>query len=127
MRGEKVFVRMTGALLAVALAFTGLPLAAQQGGVPVDQVHKGSLLVALTEVPVRDRVPGGGALYVKGQQTGTLRSGEIIVVDQEQMVPTLLGKQKWVYFSRSEKLSPSSGWVLVGNTGTTSGNFGAKH
>jgi hypothetical protein len=127
MRGTKLLVRMAGALLAGALTLTAVPLAAQQGGVPVDQIHAGSSLVALAEVPVRDRAPGGGALYVKGQQTGTLRSGEIIGVDKEQIVSTLLGNQKWVYFSRAEKLSPSSGWVLVGNAGTTSGTFGEKH
>jgi hypothetical protein len=127
MRGAKLLVRMAGVLLSVALTLTGVPVAAQQGGVPVDQVHAGSSLVSLVEVRVRDRVPGGGALYVKGQQIGALRSGEIIAVSNEQMVSTLLGNQKWVYFSRSEKPSPSSGWVLVGSAGTTSGNFAAKH
>ena len=126
MRGAKLLVRLAGALLGVALTLTGVP-AAQQGGAPVDQVHAGSSLVALAEVPVRDRAPAGGALYVKGQQIGALRSGEIITVSKEQMVSTLLGNQKWVYFARSENLSPSSGWVLVGNAGTTSGNFGVKH
>lgn len=123
MRGAKFLTRIAGALLAL----TAVSLVAQQGGVPVDEVHAGSSLVALAEVPVHDRTPGGGALYVRGQQTGTLKSGEVIAVNQEQMVSTLLGNQKWVYFSRSEKLSPSSGWVLVGNAGSTSGNFGAKH
>jgi len=127
MRGAKLHVWLAGAVFGLALTLTGVPLSARQGGVTVDQVHAGSSLIALAEVAVRDRTPGGGALYVKGQQTGTLRSGEIITVSKEQVVSTLLGNQKWVYFSRSENLSPSNGWVLVGNAGTTSGNFGAKH
>ena len=125
MRGAKL-VRLAGALLGLALTLTGVPLAAQQGGVPVDQVHAGSSLVVLAEVSIRDRAPARGPLYVRGQQTGALRPGEVITVSKEQMVSTLLGNQKWVYFSRSEKLSPSSGWVLVGNAGSASGNFGAK-
>ena len=117
------FTRMA----TVALVFVfGLPLAAQQG-VPVDQVHAGSTLVARSEVVVRDNPPSGGALYVLGQQTGTLRTGEVVAVTREQIVSTLLGNQKWVYFSRSEKLSPSRGWVLIGNTGSTSAYFGVRN
>jgi len=111
---------------AVSLSLTAIPLAAQQGGIPVDQVHVGSSLVALKLVPVRDHAPGGGVFYAKGEQTGTLRPGESVTVSREQTVSTVLGNQKWVYFS-GEKLSPASGWVLVGNAGTTSANFGAKH
>jgi hypothetical protein len=113
--------------MLLAAILTALPAAAQQRGVPVDQVHAGSGLVALTEVPIRDSAPSGGALYIKGRQIGTLRSGEIITASKEQMVSTLLGNQKWIYISRSERQSTSSGWVLVGNTGTTSGNFAAQH
>lgn len=119
----KFLVRLTSVVLSMAL--TGALLAAQQGAVPVDQVHVGSSLVALGEVPIRDGAPGRGVVYVKGQQTGTLRSGEIITVTTERMVSTLLGNQKWVYFSRFKSLSPSSGWVLVGNAGTMSGSFAA--
>ncbi|HEY7616286.1 MAG TPA: hypothetical protein VH744_05745, partial [Terriglobales bacterium] len=111
---------------AVSLSLTAIPLAAQQGGVPVDQVHVGSSLVALNVVPVRDHAPGGGVFYAKGEQTGALQPRESVTVSREQTVSTVLGNQKWVYFSR-EKLSPASGWVLVGNAGTTSANFGAKH
>lgn len=127
MRGGNMTVRMARWLLAAALMVTEVSAAAQQNGVAVDQVHAGTSLVVLAGVPVRDRAPGGGAIYVRGQQTGTLRPGEVIDVGQEQMVSTMLGNQKWIYFSRSEKQSPSSGWVLVGNAGTMSGNFGAKH
>jgi hypothetical protein len=102
---------------------TALPASAQPGGVAVDEVHAGSSLVALVEVPVRDSIPGGGAVYVKGQQTGTLKPGEVIPVSKEGSVSTLLGTQKWVYFSLPGR---SSGWVLVGNAGTTSTRF-AKH
>jgi hypothetical protein len=111
---------------AVSLSLTAIPLAAQQGGIPVDQVHTGSSLVALTQVPVRDRAPAGRIFYAKGEQTGALQPRESVTVSREQTVSTVLGNQKWVYFSR-EKLSPASGWVLVGNAGTTSANFGAKH
>ena len=127
MRGANRTGRIARWLLAAAFMMTGVSLAAQQSGVAVDQVHAGTSLVVLAGVPVRDRAPGGGPVYVRGQQTGTLRSGEVIDVRQEQMVSTVLGNQKWVYFSRSGQLSPSSGWVMVGNAGTMSGNFGAKH
>lgn len=127
MSSAKLLVRIAGSWLVMALILTGAPVLAQQNGVPVDQVHAGSSLVALTEVQVRDRAPASGAFYVKGQQTGSLRPGETIVVNQEQLASTLLGNQKWVYFSRAEKLSPPGGWVFVGNAGTTSGNFAAKH
>src|SRR5262245_52220472 len=110
------------ALLALSLVLTTVPLLAQQG-VAVDQVHPGTTLVAMTDVPIRDGAPSGGALYVKGQQTGTLKRGEVISVSGEKMFATALGNQKWVYFSRAG--SPS-GWVLVGNAGTVSGSFGAK-
>lgn len=124
MVGEKLLIRLAGAVLGMTLI--AATLSAQQGGVPVDRVHKGSSLVALSDVPVRDRPPGGGALYVPGQQTGYVRSGETIEVSEEQIVSTLLGNQKWVYFSRQKQLSPSNGWVLVGKAGNTSDSFGAK-
>ncbi len=109
MWGTKSLIRLACTLLgaAVSLSLTAVPLAAQQGGIPVDQVHVGSSIVALADVPIRDHAPGGGAIYVKGEQTGTLRPGEIVTVSKEQIASTLLGNQKWVYFSR-EKLSPSS-------------------
>jgi hypothetical protein len=125
MRVSKFPFRPIAALLGLALTLTIVPLSAQQRGIAVDQVRAGSTLVATTDVPVRAQAPSGGALYIKGQQTGALRNGDVITVDRQQMVATVLGNQKWVYFSRSG--SPSNGWVLVGNAGTTSGNFGAKH
>ena len=83
-------------------------------------------MIALANIPVRDRPPAGGALYIVGQQTGNLRPGEMITVSREQTVPALLGNQKWVYFSRSADPFPSSGLVLVGKIGTTSNSFGTK-
>jgi hypothetical protein len=128
MPGANLIVRMARWLLVMELLITGSALAAaQQNGVAVDQVHAGTSLVVLAGVPVRDHAPAGGAVYVRGQQTGTLRSGEVIDVGQEQMVSTVLGNQKWIYFSRSGKQSPSSGWVMVGKAGAMSDNFGAKH
>lgn len=123
MPNAKFSAQLRGALLALALVLTAVPLPAQQDGVAVDQVHAGTTLVAMVDVPIRDRAPSGGALYIKGQQTGTLRRGEVISVSGEQMFATVLGNQKWIYFSRSG--SPS-GWVLVGNAGATSGSFDAK-
>jgi len=108
-------------LVAIALVLSGAAAAAQQG-VPVDEVQPGTSLRALVEVPVRDRTPSGGALYVKGQQTGALKPREVIVVAGEQTVSTVLGKQKWIYFSRSGP-APANGWVLVGSTGSTIGSF----
>lgn len=125
MLGARLFVRLARPLLCVALTLPGVLVAAQQDGVRVDQVHAGSSLVALSDVPVRDRAPGGGALYVAGRQIGTLKPREIIAVNKEQTVRTVLGDQKWIYFSRYGSLS--SGWVLVGRAGTTSDNFGVKH
>lgn len=124
MRVRKLLLQFLAA--AVSLSLNAIPLSAQQGGIPVDDVRVGSSLVALTQVPVRDRAPAGRVLYKRGEQTGTLQPRDLITVSKEQTVSTLLGTQKWVYFSR-EKLSPASGWVLVGNAGTTSANFGAKH
>jgi hypothetical protein len=123
MCNAKFSAQLRGALVALTLVLTTVPLLAQQGGVAVDQVHPGTTLVATTDVPIRDRAPSGGALYVKGQQTGTLKRNEVISVTGEQMFATALGNQKWVYFSRAG--SPS-GWVLVGNAGTTSGSFRAN-
>lgn len=123
MCNAKSSAQLSAALLALTLMLTTVPLLAQQGGIAVDQVHPGTTLVAVTDVPIRDRAPSGGALYVKGQQTGTLKRGEVISVSSEQMFATVLGSQKWVYFSRAG--SPS-GWVLVGNAGTTSASFGTR-
>lgn len=123
MPNAKSSAQLRGALLALALVLTAVPLPAQQGGVAVDQVHAGTTLVAMVDVPIRDRIPSGRALYIKGQQTGTLRRGEVISVSGEQMFATVLGNQKWIYFSRAG--SPS-GWVLVGNAGTTSGAFAKR-
>jgi len=109
------------ALITIVLSNS---LWAQSGGVPVDQIHSGSRLVAIGAVPVRDQAPPKGAVYVKGQQTGVLQAGTEITVTGEQIVPTLLGDQKWVGF-RSDN-SPSSGWVLVGDTGKTSNAFEAR-
>ena len=114
--------RTPTAAVLLALLFLTFPLLAQQG-VPVDQVHDGSALVALSQVAVRDRPPNGGAVYSLGQQTGLLKPGETIAVTGEQTVSTILGNQKWVCFSLS---GSSRGWVLVGNTGSTSPYFGAK-
>ena len=122
MPNAKFYRQLKGALLALALMLSAVPVLAQQG-VDVNQVHAGTTLVAIVDVPIRDRAPSGGALYIKGQQTGTLKRGEVISVSGEQMFPTVLGNQKWIYFSRSG--SPS-GWVLVGNAGATSGSFDAK-
>lgn len=108
------------ALIAIALSNS---LCAQKRGISVDQIHSGSKLVAIVDVPVRDQAPPNGAVYVKGQQTGILRAGDEITVTGEQIVPTLLGAQKWVSFTRSNKPSPSSGWVLVGDRGKTSNVF----
>ena len=119
----KFSAQLMGALLTLALVLTAVPLQGQQQGVAVDQVHAGTTLVAMVDVPIRDRAPAGGALYIKGQQTSTLKRGEVISVNGEQMFATVLGNQKWIYFSRAG--SPS-GWVLVGNAGTTSAAFGAK-
>lgn len=127
MHRAKIAGQMTCSSLVVFLLLTELLWALPQSGVPVDQVHTGTSLVALVEVAIRDHAPGGGALYVRGRQTGSLRSGEVIAVEQEQRVPTLLGNQKWVYFSRPANLVPPNGWVLVGNAGSNSGNFGASH
>jgi len=108
------------------VALIAISLSAQPSGVSVDQVHAGGSLIALANIPVRDRPPAGGALYIVGQQTGNLRPGEMITVSREQTVPALLGNQKWVYFSRSADPFPSSGLVLVGKIGTTSNSFGTK-
>lgn len=107
------------ALITIVLSNS---LWAQTGGAPVDQIHSGSRLVAMGTVPVRDQAPAKGAVYVKGQQTGALHAGNEITVTGEQIVPTLLGDQKWVSFTRSDD-SPSSGWVLVGDSGKTSNAF----
>jgi hypothetical protein len=123
MPNAKFSARLRGALLALALGLTAAPLPGQQDGVAVDQVHAGTTLVAMVDVPIRDCAPSGGALYIKGQQTGTLRRGEVISVSGEQMFATVLGNQKWIYFSRAG--SPS-GWVLVGNARTTSGAFSKR-
>jgi hypothetical protein len=123
MPNAKFSAQLRGALLALALALMAVPLQGQQDGAAVDQVHAGTTLVAMVDVPIRDRAPSGGALYIKGQQTGTLKRGEVISVSGEQMFATVLGNQKWIYFSRA---SSPSGWVLLGNAGTTSGAFGAK-
>jgi hypothetical protein len=124
MPNAKFSVQLRGAVLALALALPAIPLPAQQGGIAVDQVHAGSTLVAMADIPIRDQAPSKGPIYMKGQQTGTLKQGEVITAGSEQMVATVLGSQKWIYFSRAG--SPSSGWVFVGNTGTTSGYFGPK-
>jgi hypothetical protein len=108
------------ALIAIALSNS---LWAQKKGASVDQIHSGSKLVAIAEVPVRDSAPSKGAVYVKGQQTGVLRAGNEITVTGEQTVSTLLGTQKWVSFTRSDNASPASGWVLAGDTGKTSNVF----
>jgi hypothetical protein len=114
-------------VLAVMVAVLApLPVSAA-AGVSVDSVRPGNSLVAQVEVPVRDRAPSGGAVYVKGQQTGTLKPGEVITVTDEQMVSTVLGNQKWARFATSDKSSPPGGWVLVGNAGAVSTNFGEKH
>ena len=104
--------------LFLSLSLSSLPAAAQQPGVAVDQVHEKTTLVALTSVPVRNRAPSGGVVYVKGDQVGTLAVGETFQVTQEQTVTTLLGAQKWVGFAR--------GWVLLGKAGTTSSSFAKR-
>ena len=117
--------KVVGAILAVLL--TGaISLSAQQG-VAVDQVHARQSLVATVNVPVLDAPPSGGVLYVKGQQTGNLRAGETVTVNNEQTVSTVLGKQKWIYISRAPSVAPASGWVLVGTAGGTSSSFAEKH
>lgn len=120
MRNVNLLALAFASLMVVALSNS---LCAQKRGTSVDQIHSGSRLVAIVEVPVRDHAPSNGAVYVKGQQTGTLQAGNEITVTGEQIVPTLLGAQKWVSFSRSDKLSPSSGWVLAGDKGKTSNVF----
>lgn len=121
---------MRNATLVAGIALITIVLSnslwAQSGGVPVDQIHSGSRLVAIGAVPVRDQAPAKGAVYVKGQQTGVLQAHSEITVTGEQIVPTLLGDQKWVSFTRSDS-SPSSGWVLVGDSGKTSNVFDEAH
>ena len=121
MRKAKFVLVTMVALMASALGPP--PLYAENRGVPVDQVHPKSVLIALAQVPVRDGPPAGGAVYAKGRQTGALTANEVITVSEERIVPTLLGDQKWVRFSRAENLIPSNGWVLVGTAGTTSKVF----
>jgi len=126
MGNPKLLVRLAGALLGLALTLTAAPLIAQQEApAAVDRVGPGTALVARSDIPLRANAPGGGALYVKGSQTGVISRGETVVVQQAQTVSTLLGNQKWVYVDRAGK-SPSAGWVLVGNVGTTSDRFDLK-
>jgi hypothetical protein len=126
MRSPKLLVRLSGALISLALTLTAIPLLAQQEtAASVDAVSRGAALIARTDVPLRDHPPAGGALYVKGSQTGVISKGEVVSVQQEQTVSTLLGTQKWVYVDRTGK-SPSAGWVLVGIAGTTSDRFDLK-
>jgi NAD(P)-dependent dehydrogenase (short-subunit alcohol dehydrogenase family) len=123
MPNAKFYAQLKGALLAFALVLTAVPVLAKPSGVDVNQVHRGTTLKAMVDVPIRDRAPSGGALYIKGQRTGTLKDGDEIIVSDVQMFRTVLGNQKWVSFSRT---GSRSGWVLVGNAGTTSGSFRTK-
>ena len=122
LRIRNMNVRFLTCFTLMVVALVG-SLEAQRRGISVDQVHGGSKLVAVAEVPVRDSAPSNGGVYTKGQQTGTLRAGNEITVTGEQIVPTLLGAQKWVSFSSSNGLSPSRGWVFLGYRGKISNLF----
>jgi len=120
MRRSTSLANVAGATLCSVALFLFLSLAAsaQQPGVAVDQVHQGATLVAQTSITIRNHPPSGGAVYVKGDQVGTLAAGDTISVTQEQTITTLLGAQKWVGFAR--------GWVLLGRVGTTSDRFAKR-
>jgi hypothetical protein len=126
MRSAKLLVRLSGTLISLALTLTAIPLTAQQESpAAVNQVGPGTALIARMDVPLRDRPPGGGAVYLKGSQTGVVSKGERVFVQEQpepQTVSTLLGTQKWVPVYRPGK-SPATGWVLVGNVGATSDRF----
>jgi len=72
------------ALMVVALGAS--PLCEQRRGISVNSVHSGCKLVAIVEVPVRDNASANGMVWVKGQQTGSLRLGEVVTVTGEQFV-----------------------------------------
>lgn len=105
-------------VVGIAMALVPRPLHAQNAN--VDQIAKGSRLVALSQVPVRDAAPSGGAVYAKGQVVDTLHPQQDIKVEDWCIVHTLLGHQKWVRF---ENLQRANNWVLVGTMGTKSNLF----
>ena len=77
---------------------------------------KGTRLVALGDLSLRD-APPQGTYYTKGEQRDVLKRGEQVIVQDHRTIKTIVGDSQWalvVVVSRKVPTQPL--WVYVGET-----------
>jgi hypothetical protein len=112
-----------GTLLIVAFAVAVLggiaPVAAQEP-VATAAIVPPAVVVALTDVPVRESPPKVGIGYTKAPQRGLMRRNDRLQVTSEVIVRTPYGPEKWIYVVRLSPPPEDRGWAYAGIVGQAS-------